>query len=674
MAEISIIVPVYKVEAYLSRCVDSILAQVYSDFDLILVDDGSPDGSGSLCDAYAARDARVHVIHQENGGLSAARNAGIDWAFLHSDSEWLTFIDSDDWVHPEYLELLLKTALDHGADVCIGEYANTNGEPLPETLYPRVGMAETEDYYVRHVIAATVAWGKLYKKECFRDLRYPPGKLHEDEFVTYRILFRYPEIPVVGAPLYAYFQNPEGITGGAWSPERLAALEALEGQVAFFLEIGAQRAARARFRSLARRHLREQAEANRYDGFSDREKRACVGRLRANLRRLLKKYRGYRWVSLWNRGEDLFVYTSAYPGLRLLHRVWRAVKRVAKGLPGVSRLGRRFSAWRRNRAVIRRFARACESCRAVLLQTPLHGNLGDHAIAVSEAETLRALGISCLDFPYTQGIERQCAARTPRQTAVLVHGGGFLGSLWPREEARLRATLAAFHDHRVIVLPQTVYFDMDTEAGRACFEESRRSYAAHPDLTVFLRERRSYDFMAAHMPEVHIELVPDMVMRLDPGPAPRRRQGVLICLRDDRERTLEDRDRERLVRLVREYDGALRFTDTVAPRGVEIDRREREVRAKLAEFASARLVVTDRLHGMIFAAITETPCVVLNSLSHKLAGCQAWFRDLDYIRIIDDVGDIPRALKALEAATPKYDRQAIETAMEPLYDALKAIR
>ena len=110
MPTISVIVPVYKVEPYLNRCVDSILRQTYQDFELILVDDGSPDRCGEICDEYARQDGRVHVIHKENGGLSDARNAGIDWVEANSDSQWLIFADSDDWVHPELLARLLDAA------------------------------------------------------------------------------------------------------------------------------------------------------------------------------------------------------------------------------------------------------------------------------------------------------------------------------------------------------------------------------------------------------------------------------------------------------------------------------------------------------------------------------------------------------------------------------------
>ena len=109
--KISVIVPIYNVEPYLRRCIDSILAQTHVNFELILVDDGSPDHCGEICDEYAMHDDRIVVIHQKNCGVAAARNAGIDWTFANSDSEWLTFVDSDDYIHPEYLERLYNELL-----------------------------------------------------------------------------------------------------------------------------------------------------------------------------------------------------------------------------------------------------------------------------------------------------------------------------------------------------------------------------------------------------------------------------------------------------------------------------------------------------------------------------------------------------------------------------------
>ena len=112
MARISVIVAVYKMPEFLPRCIEGILGQTFRDLELILVDDGSPDHCGEICDAYAAKDSRVHVIHKENAGVCVARNTGLDWVYEHSDSEWIFFHDNDDWIHPETLQRLYEAAME----------------------------------------------------------------------------------------------------------------------------------------------------------------------------------------------------------------------------------------------------------------------------------------------------------------------------------------------------------------------------------------------------------------------------------------------------------------------------------------------------------------------------------------------------------------------------------
>ena len=225
MAEISVIVPVYKVEKFLHRCVDSILGQTFRDFELILVDDGSPDSCGEICEAYAARDSRIHVIHQQNGGLSAARNTGIDWVMAESHSHWLAFVDSDDWVHPEFLQQLYRAAEQTLCKISVCGFYRTEGDPLPEG----------EDFSIHDSVTA-VAWNKLYHRSLFKKLRYPIGKLHEDEFTTYKAIYQAGKIGVTPARLYAYYQNPEGIMRSDWNPRRMHVLEAFEQQIAFARE------------------------------------------------------------------------------------------------------------------------------------------------------------------------------------------------------------------------------------------------------------------------------------------------------------------------------------------------------------------------------------------------------------------------------------------------------
>jgi len=235
MSLISVIVPVYKTEPYLKRCVDSILSQTFRDFELILVDDGSPDKAGAICDAYAEADNRIVVIHQKNGGLSAARNAGIDWAFANSDSQWLTFIDSDDWVHPEMLEQLLAAAINLKTDIscCTFRHAHDFSSEFP-SFSEGPELITPEYLYTRFQATAVVAWGKLYRRSCFTQIRFPVGKLHEDTFTTHLIAFAHPQIAYISAPYYNYFINQAGIMRSEWSPKKLDLIEAYETQLVFF--------------------------------------------------------------------------------------------------------------------------------------------------------------------------------------------------------------------------------------------------------------------------------------------------------------------------------------------------------------------------------------------------------------------------------------------------------
>ena len=232
MPKISVVVPVYKVEQYLPRCLDSLLKQSFSDFDLTLVDDGSPDACPAICDAYAKKDSRIYVIHQKNLGLSGARNTGIEWSLEHSNSEWITFIDSDDWVHEQYLESLFRAVNATGALVACVMYERTTGEDptvSQEDLAPK--LIDTQEYYCENYTEFITAWGKLYKKSDFQTLRFPIGKQHEDEFTTWKVLFRYTEIARIPAPLYAYFTNPSGIMSN-WNPARGQGLAAQEERFA----------------------------------------------------------------------------------------------------------------------------------------------------------------------------------------------------------------------------------------------------------------------------------------------------------------------------------------------------------------------------------------------------------------------------------------------------------
>lgn len=230
MPIVSVIVPVYKVEKYIRRCVDSVIAQTFTDFELILVDDGSPDDCGKICESYKVKDSRIHVIHQENGGLSAARNAGIDWVFNNSNSKYFTFIDSDDWVHPQYLELLYQAICRYDVKISMCKFKVSMGEECETVKYKDDAKLESSEnaYTDEGNGIYAYAWGRMIERDLLSGIRYPNGKLFEDVFTTHKIFFSVKQIAVVDARLYYYFQNEEGITYSKWSLKKMDEIEAFE--------------------------------------------------------------------------------------------------------------------------------------------------------------------------------------------------------------------------------------------------------------------------------------------------------------------------------------------------------------------------------------------------------------------------------------------------------------
>lgn len=239
MSTISVIVPVYKVELYLHRCVDSILNQSFRDFELILVDDGSPDNCGAICDHYAKKDSRIQVIHQENAGVSAARNAGIEWALENSESQWISFVDSDDWIHKDYLKILLDTAQGSDAQIsmcdCIwtADYMEDS-----EVACSAITMLEPEQALVQHHAKCTPPWGKLIRKSLMEQLRFPVGMRYEDAAISHILTLSADRVAVCPEKLYYYYSNPNGYTRVSWTTARLVALDVHEQRMDFFSKNG----------------------------------------------------------------------------------------------------------------------------------------------------------------------------------------------------------------------------------------------------------------------------------------------------------------------------------------------------------------------------------------------------------------------------------------------------
>lgn len=232
---VSIIVPVYKVEQYLDRCVQSIISQTYKNIEVFLVDDGSPDNCGKMCDEYAEKNPCIHVIHQENQGLSAARNNAVPY----TKGDYLTFIDSDDYVHCDYVGYLVNLLIKTNADISICRnsifYETQEGKKADVTddTYELLTPVETLKRMCYTEGFSVSAWAKMYKRELVEKYPYPVGKLYEDLATTYKMIGESNRVCYGGRVLYYWFQRKGGITNGEISDKQLYGVTAAEGQLGY---------------------------------------------------------------------------------------------------------------------------------------------------------------------------------------------------------------------------------------------------------------------------------------------------------------------------------------------------------------------------------------------------------------------------------------------------------
>jgi len=228
---VTIIIPVYKVEQYLRTCIESVMAQTYSNWETILVDDGSPDKCGEICDEYAKKDQRIKVVHKENGGLSSARNAGLD---LPPKGDFITFLDSDDFWHPDYLSILVGLQEKYDADIVQCDFVRGTA-----TTFPLLNNEVNIDVLNNHEIfikekAKIIMCGKLFNKSLFDGIRMPVGLYNEDDWTAWKLYYKAKTIVVTNQALYYYTINPSSIMGQLGKKPDLRYVNAYNERIGFF--------------------------------------------------------------------------------------------------------------------------------------------------------------------------------------------------------------------------------------------------------------------------------------------------------------------------------------------------------------------------------------------------------------------------------------------------------
>lgn len=282
------------------------------------------------------------------------------------------------------------------------------------------------------------------------------------------------------------------------------------------------------------------------------------------------------------------------------------------------------------------------SC-VVIMATPFHGNLGDHAIVTAEYKFLKDLGygeniieISNDEYyKYKEIIKKHIKC----SDMIVIDGGGNMGTLWTREDDKISEIIKTYKNNKIVVFPQTCYYDKSNEA-KIRLQHNKAIYNSAKKLTICLRDRASYEFCTRHFEGTNFIFMPDIVLYMCPNIETKRENKSLICFREDVEKEILDDEVRKIYRYLAENKINTERFSTIYPGCIGRKDRKSKLENMWTKISESKLVITDRLHGMIFSTITGTPCLALDNKSKKVSGVYEWFCDLGYICVCNTVEEL----------------------------------
>ncbi len=309
-----------------------------------------------------------------------------------------------------------------------------------------------------------------------------------------------------------------------------------------------------------------------------------------------------------------------------------------------------------------------------ILSTPRHGNLGDHAIVISQCKLFSDLGLknNIIEFTDTEySVCKDVLSKSVNSNdLIIIDGGGNIGTLWIEAEEAMRDIIKRFPRNPIFIMPQTAHFE-DSEFGEKTLKESKEIYCNHPNLTIFCRDKTTYDLISSEFAQVHSFFVPDIVMYNSDLNYQFERKNVRLCFREDLEKTCSDE----FINSISDYLQSKGFktsnTSTVLESRINPYQRKKALRKKWSELSKSKFVVTDRLHGMIFCAITGTPCLAIDNISHKVRDGYKWLSHLPFILFCDVENDLHKKIDQLIELSNNTYHYNIEP-LSPGFDTIKA--
>lgn len=684
MSKVSVIIPVYNTKKYLRKCVDSVLAQTYDNLEIILVNDGSTDDTGALCDKIAKGFNNIIVIHKQNGGLSDARNAGMAVA----TGEYTCFLDSDDWMDEDCIEEALNEAKSSNADVVVWGYHTdfhdeneriiTSRDVIPAQFKSTDKVDENMD--VDKLIGLCgYAWNKLYKTEVIKNLEFAKGiSLVEDILFNADVMTENVKVSFINKAFTHYIQRQRETLGTKYYPDYLDLKEkAIKADEKILTAWDTPKEIVEKFINGMYLSVSWSMITNLLKtSISNKEKNQKIKEL-INNKEIFSKI---------SKASENTLNNKIRKKTLMLKNVF-LIKTIIKLLEGSKKLTSSITPEIKSEIIAKISSGnnpkwlkyKSDKKKVVIFLAGFYANLGDLAITYAQREFLREM-YPDRDIILVPSTETYTSMKTLKKIInkddiITIIGGGNMSDLyWSLESARL-FVIKNFKNNKIISFPQTVSFS-DTEKGQKCLNTSRKVYSKHKNIIIFLRENNAFKRFQKYFPNVKCELCPDMVLSLKKTEPRVERNQVVCCLRNDGESYITGAQRKSIITQMREEFTNVVLRDTV---DVSVDECTEEVfEITLENFwrmlRGSKVVVTDRLHCMIFCVITGTPCVAIDNSNKKISGVyNEWLGEIDWVKLAtdSDIDNISALAKEVAEKTDNILPNSIREKFSNLENACK---
>lgn len=645
----TIIMPVYNVEKYIEKAIQSVLDQTYSNFELLIINDGTNDDSMKIASNYAKRDNRVKIYNKKNGGLSSARNYGLKYA----TGEYICFVDSDDYIEATLLKKLSEEISNKKYDMLIYGYdidtVNSNEEKVEikkiteeSSTFSRIKKTSLK---FKNISMIGYAWNKCYKRKLIKDndLVFEEGTSYIEDIIFNNSVFKISkDIKVINASLYHYIQRNRETLGRKSYNDMLSLdlrYSKLLKEILLSLNNTPEKVEKIINQTLFER-IKWSINIIIFDNYSNRKSKVLL--IKKYFKYLKNNYQVfYRMITL-NKKDKIIIWFARknlsslfYFFSRLFIQEKKALKKIKKTIPNHWKDIIKYYLSSSNYKLFEKK----DSKKIVVFLGADYGNLGDVAITESQIIFLKKAFPDCeiKEIPISQTytyIKALKKCLTTNDIITLI-GGGNISNLYEDIETQRRFIIKKFRKNLIVSFPQTVYFT-PTRKGKNSMKKTLKIYKKHKKLYLFAREEKTFNFFKTYFKSDKIFMAPDIVLSksLPLQDKEKRENTITLCIRKDKESALSPTQLENICTNLKNI--SITFTDTqIACNRMSTESRKQELYKIIKLFSKSKLVITDRLHGMILCAITDTPCLAIDNSNGKVSGVyNSWLKNNSSVRIV----------------------------------------